>query len=135
MSDLSPSALQNLTGNQKRVLLALQQNPQPLSAQDLYARLRQQEAIGLATVYRALEALKLKGLIQHQVNLQGESLYQPLDRDRHSLTCLDCGQSFPLAVCPVRELEQQLQSLGSFTIYYHTLEFFGLCSVCAQKSV
>lgn len=96
--------------------------------------LRQDTPLGLATVYRILDALKLKGLIQHQVTLQGESLYQTIERDRHALTCLDCGRSFPLETCPVRDLEKQLQAQGSFKIYYHTLEFFGLCGVCAHKA-
>jgi Fur family ferric uptake transcriptional regulator len=131
---LSPADLSSLTRNQKRVLLKLQQQSQPLSAQDLYVLLRQDTPLGLATVYRILDALKLKGLIQHQVTLQGESLYQTIERDRHALTCLDCGRSFPLETCPVRDLEKQLQAQGSFKIYYHTLEFFGLCGVCAHKA-
>jgi Fur family ferric uptake transcriptional regulator len=72
------------------------------------------------------------GFIQHQVTLSGESLYQTLEQDQHCLTCLQCGESFPIQGCPVQKLEQELQTSYSFRIYYHTLEFFGLCDPCAQ---
>lgn len=124
--------LEALTPNQRLVLKALQQETDLISAQALFAKLRQTEKIGLATVYRALEALKVAGLIQHQTTLSGESLYQTLEQDRHSLTCLQCGESFPIQGCPVQKLEQDLQAHYSFRIYYHTLEFFGLCAPCAQ---
>ncbi|MGA1622218.1 MAG: Fur family transcriptional regulator [Synechocystis sp.] len=121
-----------LTPNQRLVLQTLQRESALISAQDLFAKLRETQKIGLATVYRALDTLKLAGFIQHQVTLSGESLYQTLEQDRHSLTCLHCGESFPIQGCPVQTLEQELQANYSFRIYYHTLEFFGLCDPCAQ---
>ncbi|NEQ28302.1 MAG: transcriptional repressor, partial [Microcoleus sp. SIO2G3] len=52
------------------------------------------------------------------------------------LTCLQCGLSMPINECPVHELEDQLHRAYQFKIYYHTLEFFGLCKTCqiAQTS-
>nr|WP_313887623.1 transcriptional repressor [Nodosilinea sp. LEGE 07088] len=64
-----------LTAGQQSVLEALQRQPQPLSAQALYGVMRRQQPIGLATIYRALDALKLLGLVQHRVTLTGETLY------------------------------------------------------------
>ncbi|MFM1843413.1 MAG: Zinc uptake regulation protein [Cyanobacteriota bacterium] len=124
--------LEALTPNQRLVLQTLQQEADLISAQDLFAKLRKTEKIGLATIYRALETLKVAGFIQHQVNRSGESLYQVLGQDCHSLTCLQCGESVPIQGCPVQKLEQDLQAHHSFRIYYHTLEFFGLCEPCAQ---
>jgi len=103
----------------------------PLSTQALYTQLRQQnQRIGLATVYRSLEALKLQGLVQSRSAANGESLYSLVKQDQHYLTCLHCGESFPLETCPVDDLEMQLRSSASFKVFYHTLEFFGLCSPC-----
>lgn len=124
--------LEGLTSNQRLVLQTLQQETDLISAQDLFAKLRETQKIGLATVYRALDTLKVAGFIQHQVTLSGESLYQTLEQDQHCLTCLQCGESFPIQGCPVQKLEQDLQANYSFRIYYHTLEFFGLCDPCAQ---
>jgi Fur family transcriptional regulator, ferric uptake regulator len=97
--------------------------------------MRQQQVIGLATVYRALETLKLHGLIRSRAGTNGESLYSPVLTDQHYLTCLQCGQSFPLDHCPVRDLEAPLQRSVPFKIYYHTLEFFGLCEPCTHRDL
>jgi Fur family transcriptional regulator, ferric uptake regulator len=109
-----------LTRNQQFVLDLLGQQTQPVSAQALYGVLRQQQAIGLATVYRALEALKLRGLAQSRAGANGESLYSPVEQDQHYLTCLQCGRSIPLEHCPVQGLEERLQHSVPFKIYYTT---------------
>ena len=119
-----------LTAGQQTVLDVLQHQSQPLSAQALHGLMRRQQPIGLATIYRALDALKLLGLVQHRVTLTGETLYSAVKHDHHYLTCLQCGVSVPVETCPVKELEAQLQGASSFRIYYHTLEFFGVCDQC-----
>lgn len=86
--------------------------------------------MGLATVYRSLEALKREGVVQVRTLVNGEALYNTLKEDRHHLTCLQCGSSIPINECPVHELEHQLNQSYQFKIYYHTLEFFGLCTKC-----
>ncbi|ESA31944.1 ferric uptake regulation protein [Leptolyngbya sp. Heron Island J] len=105
----------------------LQQQSEPTSAQALYKLIKKHQRIGLATVYRALDALKRMGKVQHRVTLTGETLYNAVEQDHHFMTCLDCGQSFPLNICSLKGLEFSLQHFSSFTIYYHTLDFFGLC--------
>lgn len=86
--------------------------------------------VGLATVYRALEALKLAGAVQMRTLPSGEALYSLPQADRHHLTCLHCGNTIPIDECPVHDLEQQLHRAHRFKIFYHTLEFFGLCPHC-----
>jgi Fur family transcriptional regulator, ferric uptake regulator len=130
-SNLPPS----LTPHQQAVLDVLNHQAQPLSAQESFAILRQKRSIGLATVYRSLETLKLHGLLQSRVGLTGEALYSPIAQDRHYLTCLQCSQSFPLEHCPVKAIEAQLLPSVRFQVYYHTLEFFGLCETCSPLSV
>jgi Fur family transcriptional regulator, ferric uptake regulator len=62
-------------------------------------------------------------------------LYSCVQADRHHLTCLQCGQSIAIDECPVEQLENRLESLHQFKIYYHTLEFFGICLTCAPTAV
>jgi len=119
------------TRNQERTLQCLKTLNQEISAQDLYSELRDRnQPMGLATVYRALEALKLQGTIQSRTLASGESLYSTMKEDRHHLTCLQCSKSIPIANCPVHTLEKQLSQSQKFEIYYHTLEFYGLCQAC-----
>ncbi|MEL6137128.1 MAG: Fur family transcriptional regulator [Cyanobacteria bacterium J06626_23] len=122
------------TPAQTAVLEALRQQSQPISAQALYVQMREHQRIGLATVYRALDALKRLGRVQHRTTLTGETLYNTVEQDRHYLTCLHCGQSFPLSACPLKGLKLQPQHSGSFAVYYHTLEFFGLCQPCQVEA-
>jgi Fur family transcriptional regulator, ferric uptake regulator len=119
------------TRSQERILQLLKQFDRGISAQDIYIELRARDrGVGLATIYRSLESLKLEGSVQGRTLSTGESLYSSVQADRHHLTCLQCGQSIPIDECPVEELESRLQSLHQFKIYYHTLEFFGVCTNC-----
>ncbi len=119
------------TRSQERILNLLQAIKQGISAQDIYIELRNRnQSMGLATVYRSLEALKLEGLVQMRTLSNGEALYSLAQQDKHHLTCLQCGASIPIHQCPVHDLEDQLQTAHKFKIFYHTLEFFGLCGKC-----
>jgi Fur family ferric uptake transcriptional regulator len=119
------------TRSQDRIMAVLQSLKKSISAQDLYIELRnRQQDMGLATVYRSLEALKLQGELQVRTLPNGESLYSLIQSDRHHLTCVNCGTSIPIDECPVHDLETQLETTHQFKVYYHTLEFFGLCDRC-----
>ncbi|MBW4678845.1 MAG: transcriptional repressor [Microcoleus vaginatus WJT46-NPBG5] len=119
------------TRSQDRILNLLKSLKQAVSAQDIYVELRNRsQGVGLATVYRALESLKLEGVVQVRTLANGESLYGCMQQDQHHLTCLQCGTSIPIDECPVHQLETQLQQSYHFKVFYHTLEFFGLCDQC-----
>jgi Fur family ferric uptake transcriptional regulator len=122
------------TRSQERILNVLKSLNRATSAQDLYIELRHREmSMGLATVYRALEALKLDGMVQVRTLANGEALYSLIQEDRHHLTCLQCGSSIAIDECPVHDLEQELTQTHQFKIYYHMLEFFGVCEECQAK--
>jgi Fur family transcriptional regulator, ferric uptake regulator len=121
------------TRSQERILNLLISLNRGVSAQDIYVELRNRDqSMGLATVYRSLEALKLEGSVQVRTLGNGESLYSCVQRDQHHLTCLNCGASIAIDECPVHQLESELEDSHQFKIYYHTLEFFGLCDRCSQ---
>ncbi|NEP52438.1 MAG: transcriptional repressor, partial [Moorea sp. SIO3C2] len=79
------------TRSQERILKLLTTLNRAMSAQDLYVELRKRkQSMGLATVYRALDALKLEGMVQVRTLGSGESLYSGVQKDQHHLTCLNC---------------------------------------------
>lgn len=134
-SSHTPLPTTRLTTKQEAVLTQLERLQKAVSAQRLYTELHQQgESLGLATVYRALELLKRWGLVQSRTTVDGEALYSPIQQDQHYLTCLQCGSSVPLDFCPLQEMEKQLRQSQAFTIYYHTLEFFGVCDPCTHQT-
>jgi len=123
------------TRSQERILNLLKNIKHSISAQGIYVELRNDnQSIGLATVYRSLEVLKLEGLVQARTLASGEAIYSLVQQDKHYLTCLQCGISIPIHQCPVHELERQLQTSHQFKVFYHTLEFFGLCNKCQGKT-
>ncbi|MBF2014481.1 MAG: transcriptional repressor [Rivularia sp. T60_A2020_040] len=122
------------TRSQERILNLLKTSKQSISAQNIYVQLRNSnQSMGLATVYRSLEALKLEGLVQVRTLSNGEALYSLAQQDKHHLTCLQCGRSIPINQCPVHQLETELETKQNFRIFYHTLEFFGLCEKCQAQ--
>ncbi|MBD2164791.1 transcriptional repressor [Calothrix membranacea FACHB-236] len=122
------------TRSQDKILNLLKNIKQGISAQDIYVELRNRnQSMGLATVYRSLEALKMEGLVQIRTLANGEALYSLAQQDKHHLTCLQCGISIPINQCPVHDLEEKLQEKHKFKIFYHTLEFFGLCTQCQSN--
>ena len=123
------------TRSQERIFSLLKTLKRAISAQELYIELRNRnQNMGLATVYRSLEALKLEGAVQVRTLATGESLYSSVQRDQHHFTCVNCGTSIPINECPVRDLEDRLEKSHQFKVYYHTLEFFGLCHQCQLAS-
>ncbi len=123
-----------LTRSQQVILDLLLTHSQPLSAQEIFVALRQdQQRVGLATVYRALETLRNQGQIQAVDLGESQSYYQVLPSDghtQHHLICTQCRRVIPLSKCPVHELEEALSHQHNFVIDYHVLEFYGICSDC-----
>jgi Fur family ferric uptake transcriptional regulator len=123
------------TRSQERIFRLLKELNYAISAQDIYVELRQRDQeMGLATVYRSLEALKLEGVIKVRTLSNGESLYSYAVKDQHHLTCVNCGESITFNECPVHDLEKRLENAHHFKIYYHNLEFFGMCDQCQLNS-
>ncbi len=123
------------TRSQDRIVAMLKTLDRAISAQELYIELRERnQGMGLATVYRALDALKLEGVVQVRVMTNGEAFYSLVQEDRHHLTCVQCGASIAIEECPVHELESRLNQTYQFKVYYHMLEFFGLCAKCQVAS-
>ena len=124
------------TLSQQNVLNLLRELQQEIDAQDLHLELRRRgKKMGLATVYRALKFLHKEGLIQERPSTNNKFLYSVASSyHQHHLNCLNCQGSIVLSDCPISEkLDRWFQS-QEFKVYYHTLEFFGLCSDCQNKA-
>jgi Fur family ferric uptake transcriptional regulator len=122
---------------QQSLLALLREADAELSGQQLHERLKQaSQRYGLATVYRNLRLLQRSGLVRCRKLPNGESVYAPLERDDHHLTCVRCGHSEPLPICPMGTgglgLTQVL--LQGFKPLFHTFELYGLCSSCQLRN-
>ena len=122
-----------LNPRQQALLTALKSCGDEMSGQELHRSLDQTVSMGLATVYRNLRHLQQRGLVRCRHLPTGEALYAPVDRDRHHLTCVDCGKTQVLDHCPIHGIDIPADSRADFELLFHTLEFFGLCSSCRPQ--
>ncbi len=105
------------------------------SAQDVYARLRQQgETVGLSTVYRHLQGFADDGEVDVIHTPDGETTYRYCGeagrKHHHHLVCRRCGRAEEIEGRGVERWAQTVAEQHGFTEVEHTLEVFGVCANC-----
>ncbi len=102
------------------------------TAQDLHALLRERgDAVGLATVYRALQALVDDGLVDVLRSEDGEAAYRQCSQvHHHHLVCRSCGLTVEVADPPVERWAARVAAEHGFADVQHQLEVFGTCGAC-----
>ncbi|UFU04917.1 Fur family transcriptional regulator [Ruania halotolerans] len=103
------------------------------SAQQLHEMLRDRgEGIGLATVYRTMQALAESGDVDVLRNAEGESLYRRCESrgHHHHLVCRRCGATVELDAASVERWAATVGAEHGFTAVEHTAELFGICAAC-----
>ena len=103
------------------------------SAQDLHAMLRERgDSVGLATVYRALQALVDDGRLDVLRSPEGEAAYRRCSPSHHHhLVCRRCGRTVEVADPPVERWAARIAAEHGFVDVQHDLEVFGTCAPCA----
>ena len=104
-----------------------------LSAQDLHARLRTQgESVGLATVYRTLQAMATDGDVDMMRTGDGEAVYRRCSSGshHHHLVCRSCGRTVEVEGPAVERWADKIGLENDFSDVVHTLEIVGTCSEC-----
>ena len=132
------AARPRLTKGARKVLEVLERTSDLSSAQDIHAIMRSEdtdEAPGLTTVYRSLEALVTMGLAQAVALGDGERRYELVKpgEHHHHLVCERCRSSVHLDSCLVEELETAIEQKYKFQVRGHVLEMFGICTDCQKK--
>jgi Fur family ferric uptake transcriptional regulator len=102
------------------------------SAQDLHALLRQRgDSVGLATVYRALQALVDDGQVDVLRGADGEAAYRRCSPvHHHHLVCRSCGTTVEVADPPVERWASRIAAEHGFADVQHQVEVFGTCATC-----
>ena len=104
-----------------------------LSAQALHARLRAQgQNVGLATVYRTLQAMATDGDVDMMRTGEGEAVYRRCNtvHHHHHLVCRSCGRTVEVEGPAVERWADKIGAENGFTDMVHTLEIFGTCANC-----
>ena len=103
------------------------------SAQEIHADLRDQgHGIGLATVYRALQAMADDGEVDVLRTDDGQAAYRRCSSSvhHHHLVCRSCGRAVEVEGPAVESWADRVAAEHGFTDVAHTLEIVGTCADC-----
>ncbi len=126
----------DLKQTKKRILIlsVLETASTPLTAEDIADLTSKDLKMNISTIYRALNALADKNVINKALHQDGKTYYEINNHThRHSLLCTLCNERISIDACPLESLESHLTSETGYTITGHNLEFFGICPKCAAK--
>ena len=134
IDDLLKEKNLKVTKNRKIILKSLQKEENPISAEELFDKLKRENEIDLSTIYRNLNIVVEKGVLLKTTNLDGINYYQINNSNhKHFLTCNNCHKKFVIEDCPVHELEEKIEKETGFIINGHNFEFTGICPDCQNE--
>lgn len=88
--------------------------------------------INLSTVYRGVEAFEEKGIVDKFSLNDGKFSYiLKRDEHKHLLQCNICHKEIEVP-CPMKQIEELVQSETGFTLTEHNLIMRGVCEECKR---
>lgn len=127
--------MQRNTRQRAAILETLARQAEFRSAQQIHEQMRSDgETVGLATVYRNLQALSSSGRLDVLIAADGEALYRQCEDTghHHHLVCRECGRTVEFLAPKLENAMTAIAEEHGFTDLDHTLEVFGLCAEHAQ---
>jgi len=105
-----------------------------LGAQEIHDRLRTSgRAVGLASVYRVLDTLAEKGLLQRLEFGDGVARFEPVRSDEshhHHLVCDDCGKVETFTDERLETALRDVEDRSGSAVAAHDVVLRGACSAC-----
>jgi Fe2+ or Zn2+ uptake regulation protein len=123
-----PGARRRNTWQRAAILQAISQAACHVTAEEIRDRLRRTRPIGLATVYRALDAFVRDGVLEPAHVGDGKVRYGLTSKHHDHLVCLSCGAWKALKTCVVPRLPRRIAS--GFKVTGHQVELYGYCAQC-----
>jgi Fur family ferric uptake transcriptional regulator len=113
-------------------LATLASEGEAFTTDDLWQELRQEDPkIGRATVFRSVEKLVERGLLDRVEFADGSHHYRVCGgTHHHHLTCTQCHRVIEVNVCLPQEQLQNISNKTGFAIEGHAISLFGRCSNC-----
>lgn len=126
---------QRVTPQRVRVADALAASGRPISAQELYERVRRTSpGLGRATVFRTLEALVAAGAarrFERPGHVHAYVACRP--SHHHHLVCTRCGRVTEIGEEYVRPLGERAAREHGFEVDDARVDFYGRCARCAAS--
>lgn len=127
----SATSPQRSTKQRRAVAAELGSSDDFRSAQEIHASLRRAGVgVGLATVYRALQAMADAGEVDVLTNAD-EAVYRRCSESHHHhLVCRDCGRAVEIKGPAVERWTSSIAEQHGYHDVSHDLEVFGVCPDC-----
>jgi Fur family ferric uptake transcriptional regulator len=127
-----PSTTLRRTRQRRAITEALADASDFQSAQDIHDALRHAgDKVGLATVYRTLQAMAEAGEVDVLKGSGGESIYRRCSTEHHHhLVCRSCGRTVEVTGPAVETWADAVAREHDFAEVSHSLELFGICADC-----
>lgn len=92
-------------------------------------------AVGLATVYRTLQALARAGGVDTMRGEDGESMFRQCSTTdhHHHLVCRRCGRTEEIAPALIERWVRDVATQHGYTEVEHSIAIFGLCRQCREE--
>lgn len=135
-SNLKKAGLKVTTPRLKILQILENATEHHLSAEDVYRILLESgDDTGLATVYRVLTQFEEAGLVIRHNFEGGYSVFE-LDHGQHHdhLVCVKCGRVEEFVDPVIEERQQTIAKKAGYTITDHSLNIYGICTICQAKS-
>ncbi|MCC2592702.1 transcriptional repressor [Tessaracoccus sp. OS52] len=128
-----PSPMTRQTWQRAAVRDLLGRMPEFRTAAQVHDDLKQLgDKVGLATVYRALQAMADAGEVDVLRTPDGESAYRRCSGGHHHhLVCRECAATVEISARSVEDWAHNVAAEHGFTDAGHEIEIFGLCAECS----
>lgn len=127
--------MQRMTRQREAIWRTLREEDRFMSAQGVHELLsRSGSNVGLATVYRNLQALAESGAVDVLRQEGSETQlfrYCDAEQHHHHLVCRSCGNTVEIAAENVEQWAAATAADYGFTAVSHSLEIYGLCAQCS----
>lgn len=116
-----------------KILAASEGHP---SVDDIYQEAKVEfPTTSLATVYKTISLLKDLNEVLELSFPDGSNRYDGNNPSPHPhAICVKCKKIMDPELMNIDALTEEMSRKTGFKIYYHELEFFGLCPVCQQQN-
>ena len=107
------------------------------SVENIHARIKKDfPTMSLATVYRNILLIKSLGEVLELGFPDGSNRYDGNRPNPHPhVICIKCKKIVDPALESLDEMKKEVAFETNFTILSHRLDFFGICSNCAEEKV
>ena len=126
------------TGQRELILEIFLETEEHLTSEDLYGLVqRQDDTVGLTTVYRTLKLLTDAGLAREVRFGDNKTYYEHhYNHDHHDhMICTQCGRVIEFFSAEIEALQDEMAGKFGFKPTHHSLRMWGVCEDCQNAEL